>query len=332
MNLYFFFSEKTATPIPSSQTYGTRVRELLEELAARSNGKLTLKVIDPQPFSEEEDRATELGVAAHADQCRRREALPRPRRAPTPPTARKPFPYLDPQLEEQLEYDVAKLIHKLSNAKKPVVGWLSSLPMQRRFRSAVPAAPRPPWVVYSQSEQLYTVRNLEPTLTEHRCRRRRAGDGASEEPAARRAVRHRPVRAARRAHAGVRRSGCRRPTSRRADPNNPMAQFMADKSSHLEPLLDGLGRGIQEPTRWSSISSAACVVSMRQGEPPSQHIAILGLDGSSMAKDVVTAQLDNVNMVTAGSLKPVAGTQAQVRAADPDQQPGGPACPRSASR
>ena len=40
------------------------MRELLEELVARSNGKLTLKVIDPQPFSEEEDRATELGVSA----------------------------------------------------------------------------------------------------------------------------------------------------------------------------------------------------------------------------------------------------------------------------
>ena len=46
------------------------------------------------------------------------------------------------------------------------------------------------------------------------------------------------------------------------------------------------------------------VVSMRQGEPPLQHIAVLGLDGGSMAKDVVTAQLDTVYMITAGSLKP----------------------------
>ncbi|MEO8016320.1 MAG: GldG family protein, partial [Pseudomonadota bacterium] len=62
VNLYLFFSEKTATPIPQLRNHGIRVRELLEQLVARSDGKLTLKVIDPQPFTEEEDRATELGV------------------------------------------------------------------------------------------------------------------------------------------------------------------------------------------------------------------------------------------------------------------------------
>ncbi len=61
VNLYFFFSEKTAAPIPLIRNHGIRVRELLEELVSRSDGKLTLKVIDPQPFSEEEDRANELG-------------------------------------------------------------------------------------------------------------------------------------------------------------------------------------------------------------------------------------------------------------------------------
>src|SRR5262245_32427709 len=63
VNLYLFFSERSATQIPQIKNHGVRVRELLEELASRSNGKLTLKVIDPQPFSEEEDRATELGIS-----------------------------------------------------------------------------------------------------------------------------------------------------------------------------------------------------------------------------------------------------------------------------
>src|ERR1700733_10528834 len=54
INLYFFFSEKTANQLPQLKSYGIRVRELLEELAARSGGKVRLHVIDPQPFSEEE--------------------------------------------------------------------------------------------------------------------------------------------------------------------------------------------------------------------------------------------------------------------------------------
>ena len=80
VNLYLFFSEKTATPIPQIRNHGIRVRELLEELVSRSNGKLTLKVIDPQPFSEEEDRATELGISSVPDQRQRRQTLSRPRR------------------------------------------------------------------------------------------------------------------------------------------------------------------------------------------------------------------------------------------------------------
>ena len=56
VNLYFFFSEKAAANRHEEKNYGKRVRELLEELVSRSNGKLTLKVIDPQPFTDEEDR------------------------------------------------------------------------------------------------------------------------------------------------------------------------------------------------------------------------------------------------------------------------------------
>src|SRR5215475_10092418 len=62
INLYFYYSEKTAAQVQEVKTYAVRVREFLEELVARSGGKLRLHVIDPQPFSEEGDRASELGI------------------------------------------------------------------------------------------------------------------------------------------------------------------------------------------------------------------------------------------------------------------------------
>ena len=40
VNLYLFFSDSAATPMPDLKTYGTRVRELLESMAARSNGEV----------------------------------------------------------------------------------------------------------------------------------------------------------------------------------------------------------------------------------------------------------------------------------------------------
>src|SRR5262245_46815458 len=52
-------SDSDAAPLIG---YGERVRELLEEFVASSHGKLTLEVFDPEPFSEDEDRAVGYGL------------------------------------------------------------------------------------------------------------------------------------------------------------------------------------------------------------------------------------------------------------------------------
>jgi ABC-type uncharacterized transport system involved in gliding motility auxiliary subunit len=305
VNLYLFFSESTATPIPQIKNHGVRVRELLETLVARSDGKLTLKVINPQPFSEEEDRATELGISsvpvgATGDKLFLGLA------ATNSTDGKEAIPYLDYQLEEQLEYDVAKLIQRLSTAKKPVIGWLSSLPMTGNF-DMQSGRQSPPWVVYGQLEQLYTLRTLEPSLTtiENDVDVLVLVHPKSLPPAALYAIDQFAMRGGHilafvDPNAQADQSG--------ADPNNPMAQMNADKSSNLEPLLAAWGIDY-DPGQVVADLERGLVVPVREGEPPVQHIAVLGLDGSSMTKDVVTAKLDAVNMVTAGSLKPVAGSK-----------------------
>ena len=62
LNIYLFFSDQATADVPQLRTYAGRVREILAEFAGRSNGKLKLTVIDPQPFSDEEDRATGFGL------------------------------------------------------------------------------------------------------------------------------------------------------------------------------------------------------------------------------------------------------------------------------
>ena len=299
VNLYLFFSEKTATPIPQIRNHGIRVRELLEELVSRSDGKLTLKVVDPQPFSEEEDRATELGVQS-VPVGASGEKLYLGLAATNSTDGKEAIAFLDPQAEEQLEYDVAKLIHKLSSAKKPTVGWLSSLPMQGDFDMQT-GRPRQPWVVYGQIEQLYTVRNLEPTLTT-------IGNDIDVlvlvhpkalPPAALYAIDQYALRGG---HILAFVDPNSQADQSGADPNNPMAAMMADKSSHLEPLLAAWGVEFK-PDQVVADLERGLTVSMREGEPPSQHIAILGFDHASMTKDAITSRLDSINMATAGSLK-----------------------------
>ena len=64
ITLQLYYSEEAAQREPQFRIFAQRVRELLEEVAAKSNGKLTLKVVDPEPFSDAEDKATEYGLTA----------------------------------------------------------------------------------------------------------------------------------------------------------------------------------------------------------------------------------------------------------------------------
>jgi len=301
INLYLFFSEKTAAQLPRLKTYGVRVREFLEELAARSNGTLHLHVIDPQPFSEDEDRASELGV----------------RGAPVGPTGSQLYfglagtnstdghaaiAFFDPDKEEFLEYDVVKLIYQLANPKKPVVAWLSSLPMTEGYdpRSG---QMREPWVIYTQAEQLFDVRPLDTSTTKidpdvtvlvlvH---------PKNLAPATQFAIDQYALRGG---HIVAFLDPIAESDQSGADPQNPMAAMAADKSSQLGTLLAAWGVQFN-PRQVVADRGHALSVSMRQGDPPVQHLGILGLDKSTFAAgDVITAGLSNINVATAGYLEP----------------------------
>jgi gliding motility-associatede transport system auxiliary component len=303
INLYFFFSEKTAGQLPQLKSYGIRVREFLEELSARSHGKLRLHVIDPQPFSEDEDRASELGVrsvpvgAAGAQ-------LYFGMAATNSTDGHAAIEFFDPNKEQFLEYDVVRLVYQLANPKKPVLAWLSSLPMSAGF-DPQSGQMREPWVIYGQVEQLFDVRPLEPTATKidpdvnvlvlvHPKNLSPATQFAIDQFALRGG--HilafvDPLSEADTSGAG----------------GNPMAAMSADKTSHLEPLLTAWGVKF-DPGQVVADRGHALSVSMHQGEPPVAHLGVLGLEKDSFATDdVITAGLSNVNVATAGSLEPVKG-------------------------
>ena len=78
----------------------------------------------------------------------------------------------------------------------------------------------------------------------------------------------------------------------------------APRSSSLGPLLGAWGVDYDEK-KIVGDRGLGLVVSLQQGQAPSQHIAIIGLNRGSMnSKDVVTSSLDSINLMTAGALKP----------------------------
>ena len=158
INLYFYYSDKATENAPTIRSYANRVREMLDEFRLAANGNINLFVIDPLPFSEDEDRAAQFrlqGVSiagspdavymglAGTDSIDNEEIIP--------------FFQLDK--EQFLEYDIAKLVSTLANPERKVIGLISGAPMSGSFdpqtQQMIPA-----WVIYEQVQQLFELRDL----------------------------------------------------------------------------------------------------------------------------------------------------------------------------
>src|SRR6185503_2167981 len=158
IHLYLFYSDKGAQELPQLRVYAQRVREMLEEMSARAGGKLKLEVIDPQPYSEEEDRAAGYGLqAVPAGQNGEKIFLGLAGTNST--NGKSVIPFLQPNKEAFLEYDVAKLIHELTQTKKTIVGMISSLPIAQSFDPQTRAM-KDAWAVDQQLTQMFDVRTL----------------------------------------------------------------------------------------------------------------------------------------------------------------------------
>lgn len=307
INLYFYFSRDVAAKqSPLIQPYATRVREFLEEISARAGGKIHLHVIDPQPFSDDEDRAAEFGLEA-LPAGNSGESLYFGLAGTNSTDGRSAIPNFQPDREEFLEYDVAKLIQDLGTPKKPVIGLLSSIGLQGQFNPQTGQMGEP-WPIYTQLQQLFNIRTLTSDL-----------DHIDKDvdvlvlvhpkqlqPKTLYAIDQFVMRGGRvlllvDPDAGADLSG--------QNPSNPMAAAMANHSSDLEPLLASWGVDY-DPTKVIGDLGVGLEVRTNASGAPVRHIGILGLRHANMnPKDVVTASLESINMATVGYLTQRAGAK-----------------------
>ena len=307
VNLYFYFSrDEAAKQSPLILPYAARVREFLEEIAARAGGKINLHVVDPQPFSDDEDRAAEFGL----------QPLPVGNGgdsvyfglAGTNSTdGRSAIPNFTPDREEFLEYDVAKLIQEWGTPKKPVIGLLSSIGLQGQFNPQTGQMGEP-WPIYTQLQQLFNVRALTSDLDhiDKDVDVLMLVHPKQLQPKTLYGIDQFVMRGGRLLllvdpDAGADLSG--------QNPANPMAAAMADHSSDLEPLLATWGVDYDR-TKVIGDLERGLEVRTNASSGPVRHIGILGLRRADMdPKDVVTASLESINMATVGSLSQRAGAK-----------------------
>jgi ABC-type uncharacterized transport system involved in gliding motility auxiliary subunit len=164
VNLYYYFSDQATESMPGLRSYAERVREMLEEFESEARGNIRLQVIDPLPFSEEEDRAAQFGL-----QGVQLGTLPDPVYMGLAGTDsvdnEEVIPFFQPDKEAFLEYDIAKLVNSLANPDRSVIGLVSGIDMAGSFNPQTQQMQQP-WVVYQQAGQLFEMRNLGTTFDE----------------------------------------------------------------------------------------------------------------------------------------------------------------------
>jgi ABC-type uncharacterized transport system involved in gliding motility auxiliary subunit len=125
--LDLYFSRDTSGQFIEYKNYAERVQEMLRQYARASHGKVRLNVIDPEPDTPEEEKATAAGIEA--------QTIPNGASfyfglVATQADQQKVIPALTPQREQFLEYDVSELLYGVGQVDKKKLGLITSLPLQ----------------------------------------------------------------------------------------------------------------------------------------------------------------------------------------------------------
>ncbi len=161
ITLRLYFSEQVAQELPSLKSYAQRVHELLDEYQRASDGKIRLLLINPEPYSDDEQRADRYGLQSI------------PINGETDPLyfglagnnlldGVEIISFFQPEKEDVLEYDLTKLIYKLSSSNRKSVAVMSSLEVNGKdydpLKGDIISDDGPqPWAFMAELRQLFNV-------------------------------------------------------------------------------------------------------------------------------------------------------------------------------
>ncbi len=125
VDLEFVYSRAQSADYPAVRAYGARVRELLNEISARSGGNVRIAETDPAPFTVDEDRVLEAGLTAAPSESG--DPLYFGVIGRNSVDDQLVIPFLSPEREALLEYDLVKLISQLDDPAPPRIGLITDL-------------------------------------------------------------------------------------------------------------------------------------------------------------------------------------------------------------
>ena len=150
-------------------SYAKKVEDLLGEYRRAAHGKLVIEKFDPEPDTDAEQSAQLDGLDA--------QNLPDGQKfylglAVSQIDAKEAIPFLSPDRERELEYDISRAISRVVTPEKPVIGVMSPLPVfgQQPNPMMAQMGQQPqgqdPWALITELQGDYTVKHVEMDASE----------------------------------------------------------------------------------------------------------------------------------------------------------------------
>jgi len=310
IELMFFYSDSAIEDVPQIRSYGNRVQELLQEIVIASNGNLRLSVIDPEPFSEEEDLATQYGIRAvpvtqGGEGVYFGLVVAQDAEAEIPFQMRisETMPLVRPDQEEFLEYEFMKLITQVDNPDRSIIGLVTDLDIDGGF-DPLSGQGTQQWMIMDLVRQLYEVQRVDIT-----------GETIDEEIDILMVV-HPQSLSEQMLYAidqFVMRGGS---TLLFLDPNadsmvsrSPQGNLIpAGMSSELPGLLEAWGIEFDN-SKVLADNELALRVMMGQGQRPVPHLGMLGVQRNFLTQgDIITNRLETINFSSTGAIAEAEGS------------------------
>ena len=297
IHIKLYFSDEATHNIPILRTYKNTVLDLLNEMKRYSDSKLEVSFIDPKIFSPQEDEAAQFGLQA----------------LPVGDGGENIFfglvgqntldgleviPFMQPDRESFLEYDIAQLINSLNSPEKNTIGIMSSIEIKARFDQAkgesVPAQ-----VFLTQLSKDYSIKHIDVN-----------SESIGEDIDVLMLIH--PKELSEKTQFAIDQFALKGgrlvvfvdPLAQSEvvipDPQNPMAAYQADKSSDLSALF-AAWNVTYNPKQVVLDDKYALNIQTRQSARPTRHLGYLALKGEAFnKKDIITRELDTINVATAG--------------------------------
>src|ERR1035438_6835792 len=163
-----FYCTQSDTATPETvylKSYACKVEDLLQEYKQIAGKNLIIEKFDPQPDSDAEDSARLDGLEG--------QPLPGVERfylglAVSLADERVALPFLEPNRERQLEYDITRAIARVFTPEKPTVGVMSALPVfgemgNQMMMQMGQGGGTPAWTIIEQLKQDFNLKRMEMT-------------------------------------------------------------------------------------------------------------------------------------------------------------------------